>query len=519
MKLSVKLGKSNRTITELLKRGHNLEGPVTDWGGIAGSELYYGQAYESEPVWKGFIETGAGVTLPGLVNQGAAAVLFIPNGKRYLVYIFGYGFLSVNDGFTEWDFGIKVVLNSISPNGIKSLDSHTISQKAKNKRIQVATQAGIGEFEVDILQDLVSQVSGKAVNQSFAKSLTGGGTLTLNVDMTGSSITRKSSEILGQYGLTTYQANFEWIDFISPVKDPAIIAALDQMVKDNLEGLIAGNSGPEFVLSFPGIVEIENSDHITFGGIGSDVEFDWVDINDFVAECQASGHLTLANIDAIQINLHDGHGKIFKIFPLVRCLTTEASHQGITYILTSGTWFKLNDDYYDTVTRFFTGLLANPVEFVSGEQTIEKNETDYLAQPLPAGSELFDRRLHNQRGTANAIEFADVVNDQTEIIHVKDGASSAKLSHLFNQGTVSGRLLLTDKSFRGDFRNKIRDAAIKRLFPLASINPDRTTIVFKILRKGPAFNLPFFSKIVLYDTYRKVTEMGYKFRLEWVEYV
>jgi uncharacterized protein (TIGR04141 family) len=520
MKFSIKLGKPNRNIAALLKNGHNLQGPLANWDGIQGSELYYGQAYESEPQWKDYIETGAGQVLPALVNQGAAAVLFIPAGNRFLIYVFGYGFLSVNDGFTEWDFGLKVVLNSISPTGIKSLDSHTVSQKAKNKRIQVATQAGIAEFDVDILQDLVSQISGKSIDPTFASNLTGGETLTMVADMAGTSIARKSVEIMRRYALTSYQANFNWIDFIAPVKDPTILDTLNQAVKDALDGLITGAGHHEFVLSYPKIIDMENLDYITFGGISSDTEFETIDISDFIVEYQASGLGTpIGDLERFFINLHDGHEKVLKSFPLSKCLTTEIDDNGSFYILASGTWFKLNDDHYDTVTNFFNALIASPQEYVSGEQTAEVNERGYLAQPMPAGSELFDQRNHHLRGVTNAIEIADIVTDQAEIIHVKDGGSSAKLSHLFNQGTVSGTLLLTDKKFRTDFRSKIADPNIKKLFPAAAINPGNTTIVFKILKKGPNFRLPFFTKIILYDTYQKVKKMGYKFRLEWVEYV
>src|SRR3569833_2766265 len=118
MKFTIKLGKPGRSITELLKKDHGLIGPIENWDGIIGSALYYGQAYESSPQWKAFIEDGAGQILPGLTNQGAAAILFVPSEDRFLVYVFGYGFLSINDGFSEWDFGLKVVLNSISVNGI-----------------------------------------------------------------------------------------------------------------------------------------------------------------------------------------------------------------------------------------------------------------------------------------------------------------------------------------------------------------------------------------------------------------
>lgn len=521
MKLTVKLGKVNRPIGDLLKANHGLEGPLMDWDGIAGSELYYGQSYESEPKWKDFLEEGAGVFLPQMVNQGAAAILFVPMaGRRYMIYLFGYGFLGINDYFTEWDFGIKVVLNSIDPKGIKSMDAHTIAYKAKNKRVQLAEQGGVGEFDVDILQDLVSQVSGRSIDIDFATSLTGGESLSINTHLAGSSIAKKSGEIIRKYELMSYQTEFSWIDFISPVKDPTLIDELNLLVKQKLDELIQGISSHDFVLSFPTVIDIANLDYIRFGGIDSDHEFDMVGMNDFLVEYQRIGNRQLNHsLESVLLNLYDGQGKVFKTFTLYKALTTEIAFDNACFILTSGTWFKLDQDHFKKVTDFFDQLMVNNLEYKGDEQTSERNEEDYLSLPAIKGSEILDRTLYRARGNRNTIEYADIVNDQQEIIHVKDGSSSSKLSHLFNQGFISSRLLLADKDFRSRFKTAIRDRAIKNLYQTARLDPSSITVVFRILKKGPQFQLPFFSKIVLYDTYQKIKSMSYKFRLEWVEYV
>jgi uncharacterized protein (TIGR04141 family) len=521
MKLTVKLGKVNRSIADLLKANHGLEGPLKDWDGIPGSELYYGQSYESEPKWKLFLEEGAGEFLPQMVNQGAAAILFIPmTGKRYMIYLFGYGFLGINDYFTEWDFGIKVVLNSIDPAGIKSMDAHTIAYKAKNKRVQLAEQGGIGAFDIDILQDLVSQVSGRSIDAAFATSLTGGESLSINTDLEGSSISKKSHEIIRKYRLKSYQDEFIWIDFISPVKDQTLIDTLNRIVEQKLNELIQGIAVHEFVLSFPTIIDIASLDYIRFGGIDSDREFDMVNMSDFLREYRHLGnHRLNHSLNNVFLNLYDGYEKIFKSFSFYKALTTEIAYLNSCFILTNGTWFKLDQGHFLKVTAFFDQMIFNGAEYTGNEQTNERNEEHYLSSLPINGCEVLDRTLYRAKGNRNTIEYADIVNDQQEIIHVKDGGSSGKLSHLFNQGLVSSRLLLADKEFRTRFKAAIKDRTIKGLYQSARLDPSSITIVFRILRKGPSFQLPFFSKIVLYDTYHKIKSMGYRFRLEWVEYI
>lgn len=519
MKLNLRLSKPKRIIKELLKKNHGLEGPITDWNDIKGSELYYGQSYSGEPSWKSFLEEGMDIKL-NLQNQGAAAVLFVPSTKdRYLIYLFGYGFLKVEAGFTEWDFGLKIVLNSVPRNGLKSVNSHSLDYKAKNKSVQLGSIGGVGEFELDVLQDLVSHISGASSDLNFAKTLSGGDSLSINVDLEGSSLIKKGREIIDRYELNTYKSDFSWIDFIAPIKDKQLIEHLNKQVNIEIDKLIKGSTENPFVLSFPEIINMDILDHFEFRGYGSSVEYGMINMHTFVEDYKLCSNTYLSHdTENIRVDLYDGHSVQFDSFTFYKCLTTEIEFKSIFYILTHGAWFQLDKNHYNKVTHFFNSLITGS-EYLKKGDTIETSEKDYLKSYKEVNHEILDRKLfYASTGPVNSIEYCDIVNDAQEIIHVKDGTSSSKLSHLFNQGLVAARLLNNDIKFRSDFAKLIKNKNIKTALDLKKMDISKITVVFRILKKGPDFNLPFFSKIVLYDIHQKIKAMGYKFKLEWVQY-
>jgi uncharacterized protein (TIGR04141 family) len=122
-------------------------------------------------------------------------------------------------------------------------------------------------------------------------------------------------------------------------------------------------------------------------------------------------------------------------------------------------------------------------------------------------------------GGGNGIEICDIYNKQGHFIHIKDGGASSKLSHLFNQGYVSATSYLSDVNFRKDVKAKLKS---KPHLAATITNPPQASnhsVVFRILKSGASFSLPFFTKVVIADIYIKVKSMGFKFKLEWVQKV
>jgi hypothetical protein len=67
---------------------------------------------------------------------------------------------------------------------------------------------------------------------------------------------------------------------------------------------------------------------------------------------------------------------------------------------------------------------------------------------------------------------------------------------------VSARAFLSDHKYRTDIKKKLRTKPALSATIDNSIVPRNYTIVFRILKNGPTFELPFFTKVVIDEVYR-----------------
>ena len=111
----------------------------------------------------------------------------------------------------------------------------------------------------------------------------------------------------------------------------------------------------------------------------------------------------------------------------------------------------------------------------------------------------------------SSIEYCDLVKNGVDLIHVKRGTESSKLSHLFAQGEVSAELFSSDKEFRQALNKKLpNELKIKNVKDRP--NTGNHKIVYAIVsEKVGDLSLPFFSKVRLKNAHHHVSNLlGYK---------
>ena len=111
--------------------------------------------------------------LDKLRSSNASALLFVLRGSRLFALVFGYGRALLMPGSWEEDFGLRVTLNSVDVNKIRSVDRATLDAIGQHSRIQASREATIGEFGLDLEQDLLQAVTGVPTDISLGKQLTG----------------------------------------------------------------------------------------------------------------------------------------------------------------------------------------------------------------------------------------------------------------------------------------------------------------------------------------------------------
>lgn len=521
MKLTVKLSKPLKPIIELIKQGHNLTGPIRNWNNIEGAALYYGTSHAGPPTWIGFLEMGTDADFTRLRNEGALALLFIPIEDRHMLISFGYGHPKLSATGWEKDFGLKVVLNTIDPRKVKSLDAKTVDTVVMLRKVQLSKENKINDFGFEIDRDFLKNIAGKSSDENFAKMMSGGENLTINCDIDVPTFNEKVQEIYDRYNSVAYQEHYAWIDNIKAVDDNTLIETLNARLLDDFNLLLAGDEA-NLDTACPDIVDYDFTSYYKVKGYRDSEQKDYISIDAIIESLKSKGidTITSENLFSYKIESFDGNDNSTASWPLYYWLVYEHELGGSMYILSEGEWYFIHTDYFGRINTDYTRIMRSPNEYTSLGVTTYQTERDYIDNyNVTSDDFIFDSMLSYIYGGRDSIEICDIYNVQREFIHIKDGGSSSKLSHLFNQGYVSASMFLSDVLYRDDIVKKLRDNRKVRLARTINNNPvaGNYTIVYRVLKGGRQLTLPFFTKVVIVDMYRRIKSMGYKFRLEWLQ--
>ncbi len=130
---SIYLLKEGFDASNALKTDHSLGEPVDANQLPAGATLYVLDSAPRPPWWKSFW----GIT-QDLYQASKGAIVFLPVNTRCFTLTFGHTYHHLKDDCYEYDFGLKVTLNSVDPKKLKSTDILSPAV-AKRQRIQSPT--------------------------------------------------------------------------------------------------------------------------------------------------------------------------------------------------------------------------------------------------------------------------------------------------------------------------------------------------------------------------------------------
>lgn len=530
--LSIRLLREDCLATAALKQEYAPEGRRntlrrSEWPGIEGAELFIGQIYSSRPTWVSFVEEQAGTQSDRIIASGAGAVVFLPVGARTMAICFGHIHLALQDDAFERQFGLKVTLNSVPRDGLRTLDLATPDAVTFQKRVQASKDSDLQEFGVDMLRDLARVAGGTPSDTQFARFLAGRDGLSITCKVGSDDLLAKCEQILTVYGSNEYKQRFAWIDNMQIVRDKATIESLDLKLFNALGAL---RNGRESALHMapPEVVNYEEGNLLHYNGFGSGgTNFHSLSIEDYVSElnrCRFEG-----TIDEIRekhyVRTKSASSETFKEhWKVYQCFTFETSlgsRQNLnSYVLFSGSWYCIERDFKRQVEERFARI---PKVNIIGPTECQ-NERELIAHLTQSRSDLLclDQVKINPRGVRYAnIEPCDFFSDAKQFIHLKDGHSSGPISHLWAQGVVSAEALVSDP----DFRKKLRDVVKKRrrsvlaLLPAIDGRVKRSdyTVVYGIMRKpyrNGELDLPFFSKVSLQAAVDRIDQLDIPVALE-----
>ena len=156
----------------------------------------------------------------GLVNIGTSCLLFIPVVGRWFAISFGQGFSKLDPNSFELDFGLKVVLNVVDHEKLKSADIKTPDENTLARRTQTSRDSNQTAFSFDFERDLVRGIAGKPASESFGSFVSGKDSLTISRKVNLQNLPTVCEDVYFQYKQDRYKLHFDWIDKIRDMRDP-----------------------------------------------------------------------------------------------------------------------------------------------------------------------------------------------------------------------------------------------------------------------------------------------------------
>lgn len=335
------------------------------------------------------------------------------------------------------------------------------------------------------------------------------------------------ADAFAAFGKTDYHTNFAWIDQIKHVRDKALIDKLNEALAAALHGALTGPIPDTLHLAYPVIYDPEKARHIQFKGFRSSNIHTDLEISAYVADLKEKG-VTAYTVE--HLNLHKAHecdaagkdeGGSWKI---KECLVFEAAVDGQNYVLSGDRWYCIDANLAKEVSDFFATVSAH----IMPPAEADDNEESYNKRVASGGHNLLclDRKTVKPTGANYPIEACDFLGSDGALIHVKDHTSSSRLSHLFNQGTVSAQVLKGDGAFRDLLRAEIAKQEVAlNLTGYQALVADNASafdakkhkVVYAVLCSNTTARLPFFSLVTFRQAARELKNYDFPVAFAWVK--
>ncbi len=534
--LSLRLLRKGVAADKALKEDHGLEEVPSTSG-----TLFVGQSPSMPPSWAKFLSYYTVDGLAMLRTQSCSAVLLLEVGKgqkkRLFALCFGQGHHALDDDTIQHGFGLRVVLNSVSRSQLRTLDSASLDTTVMQRRVQASRDSDLSAFDLDANRNLLRLASGTPKSGEFAKALAGKDALHLRAAVSPDKLAEHCEKALKLYGATDYKTDFAFIDHVEPVGERLLTQELDAIAFGELKAMVVAANSSDLHLAIPDILSPDAGLEIGYFGTGltpgQKQAYGELAIDDYVAELQKGDFDQIADMAALRGSheirvIADGEGDRAHKRKLYTCFVHEVTLRDDVYVLFDGQWFRISRDYHKEIDDAYHALLKPAFR----AKTVARNERALIAE-LEAEADLIsmDQTKVSPKGAARAsLEPCDFLSRAKQLIHLKDGHSSAPLSHLWNQGLVSAEAFVSDDTFRKGFRTaaqkrekKFGKQGFAGLLPdgRSKLVPGDYTIVFGVMRHPYAasgqIGLPFFSKVALRAVAERISLMGFPVELHLIE--
>lgn len=472
--------------------------------------LYVGCSSKHPPGWLSYVN--AGLVSPANVpdNVSTSSVLLINTASRWFAFAFGYGRHLLDPGSYEIDFGLKVALNTVDADRLRSVDVRTYEELALHTRRQASRGSSLDTFGLDVSRDLLRAVTGEPSDKALAKRVTGADSLAFTAPIRLLDLGDKCSKMLEAYGGKQYKERFGWVDHLKRVRDKDLRGKLIERLVDALKTDDTGR----LYLAPPGIVDWQKAE-FAFTTMPAEADrLHDLDLQDYLKSVPNRNGIDYIKLIKDRVKCCDGgSGQVICQWPVFDCMVFETDLDEDTYALVDSEWYKISKGFVNSVNAYVADIPKPDLELPPAlKDEREKAYNLRLVNALPKAV-FMGCKCPAPSGAHSTIEVCDVFTGESQFIHVKRSNVSSTLSHLFAQGVNSAHAFLGDAGYRRRAREYIEQANALDLAPLIPDDPpDRSKyeIVYVVIGKngGNVDSLPFFSKLSLKQATEQLRMLG-----------
>lgn len=500
---------------------------LADWAKFEGAKITLGHQRNDSPKWTKVLDLTA-EQKTNVYNVTAFGVVFLQASGRWFALHFGMGFAKLEPDAFEQDFGLRVVLNTVDPDKLRSADIRTPDDNTTTRRTQTARRSDQTAFSIDIERDIVRGLAGEPKDVAFAHRVAGSDGLTLTKEMDVSDLHQICADALTAFNKTDYKTNFGWVDQIKHVRDRALITQLEAALIAAMTAALLGPLPSALHLAYPVIYDPEKARHIRYKGFNSSNVYPDLDIAGYVADLKAKSlaAYTAENLSSHKVQECDADGNDEGgSWKIKECLVFETDLNGQKYVLSGDRWYCIEANLAKEVADFFATVSVHTLPAAHAND----NEQTYNQRVASGGHKLLclDRKIIKPSDASYGIETCDFLGEDGALIHIKDHTSSSRLSHLFNQGTVSARVLKRDGAFRDLLRTEIaaQQTALKLagydglvVGSTAQFDASKHKVVYAVIcgAAAGAARLPFFSLVTFRQAAKVLQEIGFPYAFAWI---
>jgi uncharacterized protein (TIGR04141 family) len=478
--------------------------------------LYFKRSFSSTPNWvtNFFNDELTQQEKDQLFTATSRALLVVKvqvkRKSRFFCIPFGSGRFLMKEGIQEERFGLRTCLNILAEDKIRSIGKRTISQNPKASNEQISRASDASDFQIDIEKDLLQSITGHCTQKDFGRIITGKDSLSVSYKIDVRNVVKFLEKCLATYKRDDYKTNFDWIDQIKEIKGKKTVETLNTKLVSLLN-----NSSKDVWLAPPEIIDWTDFAGFKYSTKKGDDLFEELNMHDLIG--QAGG----ASLDIDYLNdqnitcWSNNTAEISHRWKTYKCLNAEVKKGRSVFILDSGKWYEIDKDFVSKVEAAYNLIPWSSLKLPAYKHTDEATYNVDVSTAL--SGYCLDANNISHGGGYSKIEFCDVLTANKELLFVKRYSGSATLSHLFAQGYVTGELLLNDDAFRRKVVAEL-PRVYKKIVAVGEIEAKDYHLYYVIIAKGKKkISMPFFSKVNLKNSYRTLTNYGYKVSLCHVE--